>query len=158
GLGVAVNAIAGGENASSGEPITIVLADILASERTLDGAIERLRRAKVFVSDAILLADGKTGELAVVEKTPHEFQVRRPGAQPWMAVANAARTPEVAKTVDAPEGSTSREREARMEQLVRAKAGRLDVPTAVAILRDTTASSGVDLGPGNRNAIDALIA
>jgi hypothetical protein len=158
GLGVAVNAIAGGETASSGEPITLVLADLLANERTFDGALERLRRAKVFVSDAILLADGKTGEIAVVEKTPREFQVRRPGPEGWMAVANAARTPEVARTADPPEGSSSKERDARMEQLVRARAGRLDVPSAVAILRDKTESSGVDLGPGNRNAIDALIA
>jgi hypothetical protein len=158
GIGVAINAIAGGETGSSGEPITIVLADLLAKERTLDGAIERLRRAKVFVSDAILLADGKTGELAVVEKTPKEFQVRRPGPERWMAVANAAKSAEVAKSADAPESSTSKEREARMEQLLRARSGRLDVPSAVAILRDTTASSGVDLGPGNRNAIDALIA
>ena len=36
--------------------------------------------------------------------------------------------------------------------------GSLDVPSAVAILRDRRGADGRDLGPGNRNAIDASIA
>jgi isopenicillin-N N-acyltransferase-like protein len=158
GIAVAVQSLAGGETARSGEPITIVLADVLANETTLDGAIERVRRARVFVSDIVLLADGASGRLAVVEKTPHAFSVRRGGPDGWLAAANAAESPDVARWVRTPAGSTSLAREARLVQILSTRTGPLDVPAAVAILRDTRSASGVALGPGNRNAIDAHIA
>ncbi|HKC23828.1 MAG TPA: C45 family peptidase, partial [Thermoanaerobaculia bacterium] len=158
GIAVAVHSIAGGQTARSGEPITILLADVLANETTLDGAIERIRRARVFVSDIVLLAEGPSGKLAIVEKTPHAFSVRRGGPDGWLAAANVAESPDVVRSVRTPAGSTSRAREARLVQILSARTGALDVPAAIAILRDTRSASGVELGPGNRNAIDALIA
>ncbi len=158
GLGVAIQAIAGGETAASGTPMTLLLADVLRKEGTFDGAVARLRAAKVFVSDLILLGDARAGRFAVVEKSPTAFAVRESSGAP-LAATNEPEDPTVrrgARTL--PPGSTSRKRRARLDVLLRAAGGSLDVESAVAILRDRRGADGRDLGPGNRNAIDASIA
>lgn len=161
GIGVAVQSIAGGATANVGEPVSLLLADVLQSERTFEGAVERVRNARVFVSDMILLGDGKTGRIAVLEKTPTAFAVRDAGPGGWIAVTNEAEAEAIRRTgLALPPGSTSKRRAARLTSLLSRTApdGGLDVPAAVAILRDRRGASGADLGPGNRNAIDALIA
>jgi hypothetical protein len=158
GIGVAINALSGGETAASGTPMTLVLAEVLAKESTFEGAVARLSSAKVFVSDLILLGDAKSGRFAVVEKSPSAFAVRV-GAGAFMAVTNEAEDPGVrrgARTL--PPESTSRKRRARLDVLLRESRGSLDVPSAIAILRDRRGADGRELGPGNRNAIDASIA
>jgi len=157
-IGVALHSVAGGETAGIGEPVTVLLADVLASESTFEGALERIRAARVFVSDLILLADGKTGQMAVLEKTPSAFAVRGPVRDGWLAAANDATSPEIVRGVRPLPGSTSGMRQARLEQLLAQVSGKLDAAAAVAILRDRRSASGAELGPGNRNAINALIA
>lgn len=161
GIGVAVQSITGGETANVGEPISLLLADVLRNASTFEGAAERIRDASVFVSDLILLGDGKSGRIAVLEKTPSAFSMRDGGAEGWLGATNEPRTEASRRAGRAlPPGSTSRKREARLETLLRedAERGSLDVVASVAILRDRRSVSGVDLGPGNRYAIDALIA
>jgi hypothetical protein len=158
GIGVALQAIAGGETASSGTPVTLLLADVLRNESTFNGAVERLRRGKVFVSDLILLADAKSRRIAVVEKSPSAFALREAGG-PWIAATNEAEDAGVkARARALPPESTSRKRRARLDVLLAQKGLALDVPLAVSILRDRRGADGADLGPGNRNAIDASIA
>ena len=43
GIGVALQAVAGGETAGSGTPMTLLLADVLRNESTFEGAAQRLR-------------------------------------------------------------------------------------------------------------------
>ena len=158
GIGVALQALAGGETASSGEPVTLLLADVLRNASTFDGAVERLRRGKVFVSDLILLADAKSGRIAIVEKSPSAFAVRETSGA-WLGATNEAEDAAVkARARALPPESTSRKRRARLDVLLGQEGASLDVPRAVAILRDRTGADGADLGHGNRNAIDASIA
>ncbi len=158
GVGVALQAIAGGETAGSGEPVTLLLADVLRSESTFEGAIERLRRGKVFVSDLILVGDAKTRRIAVVEKSPSAFVVHEASGR-WLAATNEAEDTAVKAHARAlPPESTSRKRRARLDVLLARYGAGLDAPGAVAILRDRRGADGADLGPGNRNAIDASIA
>jgi tetratricopeptide (TPR) repeat protein len=158
GIGVAIQAIAGGETAVLGTPMTLLLADVLRNEGTFDGAVARLRAAKVFVSDLILLGDARAGRLAVVEKSPSAFAVRETSGAS-LGATNEAEDPAVRRFARAlPPGSTSRKRRARLDVLLERAGGSLDVASAVAILRDRRGADGVDLGPGNRNAIDASIA
>jgi tetratricopeptide (TPR) repeat protein len=158
GIGVALQAIAGGETAVSGTPMTLLLADVLRNEGTFDGAVARLSAAKVFVSDLILLGDARAGRLAVVEKSPSAFAVRESSGAS-LGATNEAEDPAVRRFARAlPPGSTSRKRRARLDVLLERAGGSLDVPSAVAILRDRRGPDGKDLGPGNRNAIDASIA
>ncbi|HEV8267204.1 MAG TPA: C45 family peptidase [Thermoanaerobaculia bacterium] len=161
GIGVAVQSIAGGETGTAGEPVTLLVADVLRNERTLEGAIERIRRARVFVSDLILLGDGRTGKIAVVEKTPSAFAVRDGGSGTFLGATNEPATEAVRRLgLPLPPGSTSRRREQRLLTLLRelTARGSLDVPAAVGVLRDRRSASGADLGVGNRGAIDGLIA
>lgn len=158
GIGVAIQALAGGETAASGTPMTLLLAEVLAKESTFAGAVARLFSARVFVSDLILLGDAKSGRFAVVEKSPSAFAVRE-GAGAALGVTNEAEDPAVRRGARfLPTESTSRKRRARLDVLLRESRGSLDVPTAIAILRDRRGADGRDLGPGNRNAIDASIA
>ncbi|MGZ6989163.1 MAG: C45 family autoproteolytic acyltransferase/hydrolase, partial [Thermoanaerobaculia bacterium] len=158
GLGVALQAIAGGETAASGTPMTLLMADVLRNEGTFDGAVARIRVAKVFVSDLILLGDAKTGRFAVVEKSPSAFAVRE-ASETSLGATNEPEDAAVRRSARAlPPGSTSRKRRARLDVLLEAAGGSLDVASAVAILRDRRGADGRDLGPGNRNAIDASIA
>ncbi|MGZ5425782.1 MAG: C45 family autoproteolytic acyltransferase/hydrolase, partial [Thermoanaerobaculia bacterium] len=158
GIGVAIQAIAGGETAGSGTPMTLLLADVLRNESTFDGAVARLRAARVFVSDLILLGDARAGRFAVVEKSPSAFAVRET-SDASLGATNEAEDPAVRRFArPLPPGSTSRKRRARLDVLLERAGGSLDVPSAVAILRDRRGADGRDLGPGNRNAIDASIA
>lgn len=161
GIGVALQAIAGGETAASGTPMTLLLAEVLAKESTFEGAVARLGSAKVFVSDLILLGDAKSGRFAVVEKSPSAFAVRAGtgAAGASMGATNEAEDPRVRRGARAlPPESTSRKRRARLDVLLQESRSSLDVPSAIAILRDRRGADGRELGPGNRNAIDASIA
>jgi hypothetical protein len=158
GIGVALQAIAGGETAGSGTPMTLLLADVMRRESTFDGAVARLRAARVFVSDLVLLADAGSGRFAVVEKSPSATAVREETGR-FLAATNEPEDAGVrAHGRVLPPGSTSRKRRARLDALLAAHADALDVLAAVAILRDRRGPSGADLGDGNRNAIDAAIA
>jgi isopenicillin-N N-acyltransferase-like protein len=143
-----------------GTPVSLVVREVLQYARSLDEAIEIVDSAEVFVSDSYLLADGETGEAAVVEKTPGRAAVRRirndvilqanhflseelaldPGNQEYLAIG------------------TSSARYARLEELVAGARGTLDVAGAVEILRDREAADGRSLCAGNRSAINAMIA
>jgi len=156
GLGVAINALPGGPTGAEGEFASLLAADVLQFDTTVREAIERIRRAKVLVSDLYLLAD-RSGDLAVVEKTPKRTGVRR-GATA-LSAANSAVTPEIAALVGPPPSSgSSAARGARVAELVARASGRIDARRAVAILRDRKGAGETDLGPGNRSAIDAFIA
>ena len=168
GLGIVINAVSGGETGSSGTPVTLLVADVLAKESTVEGALARIREAKVFVSDLFVVLDGKSGEAVVVEKTPGATGVRRAAPGTPLGATNEVETKGASgRGRPLPPGSTSRRRRERLEELLARLAGRprgtgADVAEAeaVAILRDRTGASGAsgaDLGPGNRNAIDAMI-
>jgi isopenicillin-N N-acyltransferase-like protein len=160
GLAVSLQSLSGGPTQSAGEPATLLAADVLESDGTVEEAIARLRSAKVLVSDIYLLADSQ-GHLAAVEKTPEAVGVRR--AETILVATNVPRTPEVSAVLGPPPPvSTSEYRQRRLEELLSGYAsgakGGLTPASAAGILRDRSGTGGKELGPGNRNAIDALIA
>jgi tetratricopeptide (TPR) repeat protein len=140
-----------------GTPVSIVVRQVLQHASSLEDAARIIREAEVFVSDSYLVADGRTGEALVVEKSPGRVAVRRIEGDVLLQ-ANHFETPDFA----ADEGNleyqrvgTSLSRRARLAELV----GRapLDAPAAAAILRDRSAAGGRPLALGNRSAIDAMI-
>ena len=156
GLGVSLQALSGGPTASDGEPSSLLVADILQHDATVADAITRIGRARVLVSDLYLVADA-SGNMAIVEKTPKRTGVRTGG--PTLPATNVPAVSEIARLVGPPPSSSSSPaRERRIEELLARAAGRLDASDAVAILRDRRGAGDAPLGPGNRNAIDALIA
>jgi len=156
GLGVSLQALSGGATAGAGEPSSLVVADVLQHDATVADAIARIRAARVLVSDLYLVADA-SGAMAVVEKTPKRTGVRRGG--PMLSATNIAGVPAIARSVGPPPpSSSSPARQRRIDELLARANGRLDAAGAAAILRDRLGAGDAPLGPGNRNAIDALIA
>jgi|PersoiStandDraft_1058852.scaffolds.fasta_scaffold10885_3 isopenicillin-N N-acyltransferase-like protein len=156
GLALSQQALAGGPTASRGEPSSLLAADVLQFDSTVEEAAARIRGTPVLVSDLYLLAD-RSGTLAVVEKTPAQTAVRY--GSPTIAVANSSEIPEISTRVGpAPPGGTSAYRQRRIGEILVAEATPIDARRCVRILRDRRGLAQAPLGPGNRNAIDAWIA
>jgi len=156
GLGVALQSLSGAPTAGEGEPSSLLVADVLQHDSTIEEAIARIRAARVLVSDLYLLADA-SGGLAVVEKTPKAAAVRR--ASDALSATNVAFDPRIRRAVGPPPpSSSSGARQKRLDELLARERGRLDAKGAIRILRDRRGPGDAPLGPGNRNAIDALIA
>lgn len=159
GIYASVNALRSTDKSRAGVPVELLLREVLESAHTLDEAIELVKNHAVLVPDLYLLADGKSGESAVVERSPTRAAVRR--SKDLLAVANHALSPEFAGDVENERLKTyltSGARMARVEELLAEKRGTIDPATALAILRDKRGALGKDLGLGNRNALDAIIA
>ena len=110
------------------------------------------------VPNLYLIADGKTGLAGVLELTAKTVAFR-PMTQGLLAVTNHYLTGPLAQD---PENLalmkriTTRERYARLEELLQAGAGTIDPPAAVAMLRDRKLAGGADLALADRRAINAL--
>ncbi|MHC4449989.1 MAG: C45 family autoproteolytic acyltransferase/hydrolase [Planctomycetota bacterium] len=140
-----------------GTPVSLVIRRVLQYAGTLDEAIAILEQAQVFVSDSYLLADGKNGTAAVVEKSPARTAIRRLSGAVLLQ-ANHFECPEF----EADEGNreymavgSSLKRRRRLAELV---TGALTPAEAAAILRDTRGADGGPLSLGNRGAINPCIA
>jgi len=154
-----INAAATSDFARIGEPTIFVTRDILQHAKTIDEAVAIITRAKVFVSDIIVIADGKTGRAVIVEKSPGATAVR--DASPTDVVANhllSARFKDDPTNQERIAGSTSVSRFNRARELLDAMKSDVTVGQIAALLRDKRGPGGADIGIGNRNAIDALIA
>jgi len=77
-IAISVNAAQSKDVRRVGTPVSLVMREVMQRASTLEEAIEIIRRHQVFVSDSYLVADGKTGQAVVVEKTPLRTAVRRP--------------------------------------------------------------------------------
>ena len=159
GIWVNVNGGRAGELDSGGVPVVFTTRSVLEGARSIDDAIAIIGRDAPMASHILLLADGKTGESAVVERAPGRALgiVRDPTTT---VLANHYRTaPLNADPKDARvrELTTTIARDVRMHELVTRDRGRIDPRTAAAILRDRAGSGGATLPLGNRNALDAVV-
>jgi len=142
-----------------GTPVSLVVRQVLQYADTLDDAIATIRDAHVFVSDSYLLADGTTGEAAVVEKSPGKVAVRRIRGDVLLQ-ANHFECPEFADDEGNAEYrrvGTSESRRQRLAELVDRAVGRLDPTTIVGILRDRELPGDRPVALGNRSTINAMI-
>ncbi|MFT5434164.1 MAG: hypothetical protein ACI9OJ_004877 [Myxococcota bacterium] len=159
GIGVVLNAAGSDDLALEGTPTTLVLRDILQFASSIDDAVDIIERSRVFVTDIFTLADGKTGELAVVEVTPEAVAVSREA--PVIYATNHLRHPTFKDDEENGKrmlGGTTISRFNRLAELVEAHRGELDPLAAQSILRDRKLPGNVDAPLGHRGTIDALIA
>jgi isopenicillin-N N-acyltransferase-like protein len=159
GIYISINAARSDDKGEGGMPVEILAREVLEQAHTLDEAIAMIKKTPVFVPDFYLLGDGKTGESAVVERTPARAEVRR--SHDVTLLTNHALSP--AFTHDAENDrlrryTTSGSRFKRLTELVQRHRGALDARRALEILRDKRGTGGDTIGIGNRNALDALIA
>jgi len=158
GVGIVLNAAASDAQDRSGRPSMLVVRDVLLGAESLEQAIDIVRRSDVMIADLLTVADGKTGELAVIEVTPARVLVRR--ATDRIVATNHLQHPDAKHdrtNAERMRDGTTVSRMSRLAELVEAAAP-LDPSGAVAILRDRRGPGGAPRAPGHRGTIDALIA
>src|SRR5262249_20430304 len=129
GIYVSVNGGRAGQTQKEGVPLPFLLRDVLQRAHSIDEAIAIARATKVMVPHILFIGDGKTGEMAVVERSTTELAVRRAPPGTFFvtnhfltgALEGDARNREVMKT------STTLARYERLEQLLPPKAPALDI-------------------------------
>ncbi len=159
GIYVSINAARSDDQGGEGIPVELLVREILERAHSIDEAIALVKSHSVMVPDFYLVADGKTGESAVIERTPARIEVRR--SRDTILLTNHALAPAFAKDTENDRLRrylTSGARYQRLSELVRQHRGTIDPRRALEILRDKRAEAGEVLGLGNRNALDALIA
>ncbi len=159
GLALALQAGASSPPTAAGTPMGLIAREILQHASSLDEAEAILRQRQAFVAENILVVDGGAGEAALFEVTAD--RVERLPVDGAMAVSNHFRAEAFAEhpvNLERMAEGTTVPRLARMEELLVAHRGTLDMPSAVTILRDRAALGGEPLPVGHRHAIDADIA
>ncbi|MGN6370608.1 MAG: C45 family autoproteolytic acyltransferase/hydrolase [Phycisphaerae bacterium] len=154
-----LNAAATKDYRRIGTPTIFMARQILQHARTLDDAEKIIRSTSVFVSDIIVVADGKTGHARIFEKSPAATATR--DVQLSAVVTNHLTTPTFADDPVNRErmaDSTTMQRHARARQLLDRLHNNITPQTLATILRDKKGLDDHDIGFGNRNAIDGLIA
>ncbi len=154
---ISVNAARSDDEAPRGEPVSLMLRDVLESAHSAEEAVAMLQKAKVRVADLYLVAD--KNKAFVVEKTPRRFAVRE--AAPTITVTNHFLTPELRaekRNLALEKKTTSLPRYARLDELVNQRNERFDIRAAQLVLRDRTSADGTPYPVGDRRAIDGYIA
>jgi isopenicillin-N N-acyltransferase like protein len=158
-IAVFLNAAATSDLRRIGTPTILMARDVLQHARSLDEAEKIIRRTQVFVSDLVVVADGKTGQTRVFEKSPARIGVYDVAAS--AVVTNHLTTPIFAHDSSnrqrMAEGTTV-QRYARARQLLDRLEHRVTPAALAGLLRDKKGLDDKALGYGNRNAIDGLIA
>lgn len=158
---VSINAARTDDPGHVGIPVEVLLRQIMENARSIDDVV-RLVRAPVLVPDLYMVGDGKTGEAVVIERSPSRLTVRRlDPATGWLALTNHMLTPAFAhdqRNDYLKRYTTSGARYDRLVELLKKNAGQIDPAGALAILRDKRGVDDLELGLGNRNALDAIIA
>jgi isopenicillin-N N-acyltransferase like protein len=158
GIWISINAARTDDKALLGTPVVFLARQVLEEAHNLDEAIAILKQAKTMVSDAFLVGDGKLQLAVVVEKSPTRFAVRRSKDGIW--VTNHFLAQEFAKDGENDRLRrylTSGYRYRRLSELLQGQRG-MDARRALEVLRDRRGVNGTELGLGNRNAVDALVA
>ncbi|MSP60489.1 MAG: hypothetical protein EXR72_09145 [Myxococcales bacterium] len=159
GIYVSINAARTDDKGGDGIPVEILVREILEQARSIDDVVKRVQGAQLMVPDLYLVGDGKTGESAVIERSPTRTEVRR--SRDTTVLANHAIKDSFARDAENDRLKrylTSGARFRRLTELMHQHRGAIDPKRAVEILRDKRGEGGEVLGLGNRNALDALIA
>ena len=146
----------------TGTPVALMLRQVLQYASSLDEAVDLISKTQVCVSDAYLVADGKTGRAIVVEKSPNRTAVRRPGeGEDTLVCSNHFLAPEM---IDLPgnreymRNGTTVARFDRMQSLLKEQHGTLAPETCATILRDRKVPGDGPAGWGNAASINCMIA
>ncbi len=154
-----INAAATTDFRRIGTPTILMARDILEHARSLEDAERIIRSTRVFVSDILVIADGKTGQCRIFEKSPARTAAY--DVETSAIVTNHLITPTFAAdpvNQERQADGTTTQRNARARQLLDRLHGHVTPTALAALLRDKRALNDTDIGYGNRNAIDGLIA
>ncbi len=158
-IAVAINASGSDDPPVASTPMTMVMREVLESASSLDEVEAILAARRGFVSENVMVIDGKVGEAALFEVSSSRLE--RVPITTDLSVANHFRSESFAgdeQTRWRLEESTTAHRQARMDELLDEHRGSIDMEVAVAILRDREGAGGRQLPAGHRWALNADIA
>jgi hypothetical protein len=159
GIWMSLNAARSEGRNRKGPPVALWIRWVLEQARSIEDVERLLRQQAPMVTDIYVVGDGKSGATAVIERGQSRMDVRRPRAG-HITAANHLISPTFsgdAKDKGLRDYSSTLARGLRMQELVERNTP-LDLPRALSILRDRKGPGDIELAPGNRNALDALIA
>lgn len=159
---ISLNGANSADNRDVGIPVSLLLRQVMEQADSIESAFAIIQKAPVFVSDIFLVADGKTGNTALIEKTPAHCAIIYPQAgSDTIVSSNHFHSTELQndpRNLSYLESGSSKQREERMLELVARHEGHIDFLTAAEILRDRKGLHDEEIGNGNRYALNALIA
>ena len=143
-----------------GRPVSLVVREVLQYTDNLADAASIIAAAPVFVADTFLLADGKSGEAIVVEKSPAASAVRTMDRE-LILQSNHFESPSMRDdrgNLEYMREGTTVPRRNRLAELLTRHSGELDPPTTARILRDRLGPGDAPRGLGHRATINPMIA
>jgi isopenicillin-N N-acyltransferase-like protein len=158
GLAVVVHGARAGPTRTTGEPVVHELRRLLSRTRTTDEAVRALRETDPLVSHIVVMSDA-AGHAVAVERVPGAPPFSRPLGE-RAAVTNHLEGPFATdeKNERVRASSSTLERRARADELIRALDHPATAVDAVRMLRDRRGAGDTNLPLGDRRAVDALIA
>jgi hypothetical protein len=154
GIAITVHPVrAGGVRATrTARPIALLARDVLEVATDLDAAIKLIETTRTLGAASYVIADGKTGRWAVVERTPIRAHVQR---TPEPATGDVLVAPAFA---DDPDNDRARRVLASGDRVRRAarlaRTPPVDVAAAAAILRDRRSLDGAVRPAGHRGVVE----
>ncbi|MBL9137316.1 MAG: hypothetical protein JNK85_15695 [Verrucomicrobiales bacterium] len=162
GISVTLNGAPSHLPGSAATPTCLVAREVLQEARSIEEAVEIIRRRQVFVSALFLVGSRTDGRFVVVEKTPERMAVREPATtDETLVCANHYLTTELAAdpiNLSYRDTDTSVARFDRLTELLREDGGVVNAARTAVILRDRKLPGGAFAGNGHRSSLNPLIA
>ena len=159
GLSVTINAGTAEAPTKSATPISILVREILQYAHSIDEAVRIASSRKTFVSESIMVASANDRRTVIIEKSPSKQYVFEP-KDDLLICANHFQSDSFANDRENMKNkleSTSQYRYDRVKDLLLEHTP-VTVPVAAAILRDRKGAYEKNIGEGNEQAINQLIA
>jgi predicted choloylglycine hydrolase len=155
GLCVLVNSVPSDIPFSSATPVTILARRILQYAKNIDEAVSIANKNKTFISEQFIIASAEDNKAVTIEKTKN-FQAVYSTSTPYMLCANHFQSKELSLK-NKNEQNSSKYRMDRMLELL--DSTQVFTPRQmVAFLRDKKGKNGTNIGLGNENSINQLMA
>jgi predicted choloylglycine hydrolase len=155
GLCVLVNAAPSDIPLSAATPVTILARRILQYAKNIDEAVAIAKKSKTFISEQFIIASAEDNKAITIEKTK-SHQAIYSTSTPYMLCTNHFQNIEFSSK-NKSATSSSQYRMDRMSELLDSTKS-FTPRDMVAFLRDKKGINGVDIGLGNENSINQLIA
>ncbi len=159
GLTVTINASKSEMPKLAATPISIVAREILQYATNIEEAVAIAKKRKVFVSESLLIGSANDKRAVIIEKAPEKMGVYA-GSSTKIICSNHYQS-DVFKSdavnIENIESSSSGYRMRKMQQLLHDSV-QVDTYSASTILRDRSGLNFENIGNGNENAINQLIA
>jgi predicted choloylglycine hydrolase len=154
GLCVMVNSVPSDIPLSAATPVTILARRILQYAKNIDEAVIIAQKNRTFISEQFIIASAEDNKAVAIEKTK-DGQAVYSTSTSYLLCTNHFQSEELA--IKNSEKNSSHNRMDRMSELLDA-APSFTSRNMVDFLRDKKGKNGTDIGLGNENSINQLIA